>query len=49
MTKRHIYLEDIPLAEARAKLQAALESAGLAAPLAGERIPLEPGIGPRDG
>ncbi len=45
MTKRHIYLEDIPLAEARAKLQVALESAGLAAPLAGERIPLSQALG----
>ncbi|MDE2852745.1 MAG: molybdopterin biosynthesis protein [Chloroflexota bacterium] len=45
MTKRHIYLEDIPLAEARAKLQAALERAGLAAPLAGERIPLSEALG----
>ncbi len=40
MTERKIYLEDIPLAAARAKLQAALERAGKAAPLAGERLPL---------
>lgn len=38
--KRHIYLEDIPLDEARAAFQAALAAAGLARPLATEDVPL---------
>ncbi len=41
MPKRQIYLEDIPLEEARAKLQAALENAGRSGPLDGESIRLE--------
>jgi len=45
MTKRNIYLEDIPLDEARAKLQAALRAAGRAAPLDGERVPLAQALG----
>ena len=45
MAKRHIYLDDIPLDEARAKLGAALEAAGAAAPLAGERVPLAEALG----
>lgn len=45
MTKRRIFLEDIPLDEARAKLQAALENASRAAPLAGESVPLEEALG----
>ena len=45
MAKRQIYLEDIPLDEARAKLQAALASAGKAAPLSGESVPLEEALG----
>ena len=40
MAKRQIYLEDIPLAEARARLQRALESAAKAAPLPGECVSL---------
>ena len=32
MSNRRIFLEDIPLEEARAKLQAALERAGRATP-----------------
>lgn len=40
MPKRHIYLEDIPLAEAQAKLAQALESAGRAKALPGEPVPL---------
>ena len=40
MTKRNIYLEDIPLDDARAKLQAALKAAGKADPLPGEHLPL---------
>ena len=39
--KREIYLEDIPLDEARAKLKAALVSVGRAGPLSGECVPLE--------
>ncbi len=45
MAKRQIYLEDIPLDEARAKLQAALVRAGKAAPLPGETIPLREALG----
>ena len=45
MTKRRIYLEDIPLDEARAMLQAALASAGKAAPLPGEPVPLDEALG----
>ena len=40
MSKRNIYLEDLPLNEAVAKLQAALEAAGRAGPTAGEWLPL---------
>ena len=45
MAKRQIYLDDIPLDEARARLQAALEAAGAAAPLAGERVALGDALG----
>ena len=45
MAKRNIYLEDIPLDEARAKLQAALTRAGRAGPLPGERVPLAQALG----
>ena len=45
MTKRKIYLEDIPLDEARAKLRAALMAAGRAGPLDGERLPLAQALG----
>jgi len=45
MAKRHIYLEDIPLDEARAKLKAALESAGKASPLDGEPVALDEALG----
>ncbi len=45
MTKRKIYLEDIPLDEARAKLQAALLAAGRAGPLDGELVPLADALG----
>ena len=40
MPKRHIYLEDIPLAQARTKLQQVLERAGRAGALPGELVPL---------
>lgn len=45
MTKRKIYLEDIPLDEARAKLQAALLAAERAGPLDGELVPLADALG----
>ncbi len=45
MTKRNIYLEDIPLDEARAKLAAALAQAGKAGALPGERLPLTEALG----
>ena len=45
MTKRRIYLEDIPLDVARAKLQAALASAGKDSPLPGEPVPLDEALG----
>lgn len=45
MAKRQIYLEDIPLEEARATLQLALASAGKAAPLSGESLPLDEALG----
>ncbi len=45
MTKRRIFLEDIPLDEARAKLQAALKRAGKATPTAGEPVPLDEALG----
>ena len=40
MPKRHIYLEDIPLAEAKARLRQALENVGRAQALPGEPVPL---------
>ena len=45
MTKRNIYLEDIPLDEARAKLQATLAQAGRAGALTGETVPLAQALG----
>ncbi len=45
MDERNIYLEDIPLDEARARLSAALEAAGKAAPLPGERVSLDDALG----
>ena len=45
MTKRNIYLEDIPLEEARTKLQAALAQAGRAGALTGETVPLAQALG----
>lgn len=45
MTKRNIYLEDIPLDEAQARLQTALLAAGRAGPLAGELVPLAQALG----
>ncbi|MBN1200987.1 MAG: molybdopterin biosynthesis protein [Anaerolineae bacterium] len=43
--ERNIYLEDVPLEEAQARLQAALEACGRWAPLPGERVPLEKALG----
>ena len=45
MSKRHIYLEDLPLDEARGKLQAALLAAGRLTPLAGETVALADALG----
>ena len=45
MDERNIYLEDIPLDEARARLSAALEAAGKATPLPGERVALDDALG----
>ena len=45
MNKRKIFLEDIPLDEARAKLRAELQAAGAASPLPGESAPLENALG----
>lgn len=45
MPKRHIYLEDIPLAEAKAKLQTALGEVGRGGALPGEKAPLADALG----
>ena len=45
MPKRQIYLEDIPLEEARTKLQTALARVGRAGALSGESVPLEEALG----
>jgi len=45
MDERNIYLEDIPMDEARARLSAALEAAGKAGPLPGERVALDDALG----
>ena len=45
MPKRHIYLEDIPLAEAKAKLQTALKEVGRDGALPGEKAPLADALG----
>ena len=45
MSKRHIYLEDIPLAEAKAKLQATLKEVGRSGALPGEKAPLADALG----
>ena len=45
MSKRNIYLEDLPLHEARAKLDAALKRAGKDQPTAAESIPLAEALG----
>ncbi len=43
--ERNIYLEDIPLDEAQARLRAALEAVGKWAPLPGERVALDDALG----
>ena len=45
MPKRQIYLEDVPLADARAKLHAALRTAGKDKSLPGETVPLTQALG----
>ncbi len=45
MSKRRVYLEDIPLEEARAKLRIALNEAGCAEALPGESVPLADALG----
>ena len=45
MAKRQIYLEDIPLEEAKAALQAALQAVGRAMPTTGETIGLADALG----
>ena len=45
MPKRHIYLEDIPLAEAKAKLQSALKEVGRDGALSGEKALLADALG----
>lgn len=45
MLKRNIYLTDIPLDEARALLQSALQAAGAAQPMPAERIDLNRALG----
>lgn len=45
MSEREFYLEDIPMDEARARLQAALEAARKADVLPGERIDLDAALG----
>lgn len=43
--ERNIYLEDIPMDEAQARLQAALEACGKWSPLDGERVSLDEALG----
>ena len=45
MSKRKIYLDDIPLDEAWRRLNAALEAAGLWGPFPGESVPLTKALG----
>jgi putative molybdopterin biosynthesis protein len=45
MDERNIYLEDIPLDEAQAQLQAALELGGKSEPLPGEFVSLDEAVG----
>ncbi|MBN1311297.1 MAG: molybdopterin biosynthesis protein [Anaerolineae bacterium] len=45
MKKRNIYLEDLPLSEAWARITGALEAAGLWQPFPGEDVPLDQALG----
>lgn len=45
MATRHVFLDDIPLDEARARLELALREAGRWEPLPGERVPLAEALG----
>jgi putative molybdopterin biosynthesis protein len=45
MTERSVYLEDIPLDEARSRLEMALREAGRWQPLPGETVPLQAALG----
>ena len=45
MSKRKVYLEDIPLEEARRRLAEALEQAGKARPLPGQDVAVEQALG----
>ncbi|NWF70809.1 MAG: molybdopterin biosynthesis protein [Chloroflexi bacterium] len=45
MTPPSVYLEDLPLDEARARLETALRAAGLWTPLPGEPVPLSQALG----
>ena len=45
MSERNVYLHDIPLEEAQARLRAALEAAGLWSTLEAEDAPLESALG----
>ena len=45
MDERNFYLEDVPMEEAQARLQAALEAVGKWGPFAGERVPLREACG----
>ncbi len=45
MTERRVYLEDIPLAEAQRRLQAALQAVGQWQPLGIETVPLDAALG----
>src|ERR1051325_6448135 len=43
--KRSVYLEDLPMEEAIARLNAALDDAGLLGPMPGEMVPLAHALG----
>lgn len=45
MTEQSFYIHDIPLAEARTRLDQALQQAGIAGPLAEECLPLDQAVG----
>ena len=45
LDERNIYLEDIPMDEAQARLQAALDARGKWEPVSGERVGLDDALG----